>query len=334
MIGDACYIVDIKHGSDAEAKGLRVGDVIIGINRFAPRRKTLWVLLYYIYTLNPSTSIQVAVKGTDGRDKEVSLRARIVTPADRKLELKQRKELEKQNPELRLKPYNCREINADLAACKLYSFLIEPEVIDKMMKEISPYKKLILDLRGNGGGAVTTLLNMTGHFFDHDVKIGSEVRRQKKDERIAKKEQPNFGGELTILVDSLSASASEVFARVIQIEKRGKVVGDVSAGAVMTAQSFALGEDRSGASWYSYSIYGGVEVTVGDLIMGDGQRLEGSGVIPDVLSLQTEKSLGEKSDPTLAHAASLFGAKLSPEEAGKFHFLIRVPETGDADDMN
>jgi C-terminal processing protease CtpA/Prc len=334
MIGETCYIVDIKRDSDAEAKGLRVGDVIIGINRFAPRRKTLWVLLYYLYTLNPSPSIQVAVKGTDGRDKEVSIRPRVATPADRLVDLNQRKELEKQNPELRLKPYKCREINADLIACKLYSFLIEPEVVDKMMKEISQYKSLILDLRGNRGGAMMTLLKMTGHFFDHNVKIGSEVRRQKTDERIAKKEQPNFGGELTILVDSLSASAAEVFARVIQIEKRGKVVGDVSAGAVMTAQSFALGEDRSGASWYSYSIYGGMEVTVGDLIMGDGQRLEGSGVVPDVLSLQTGKSLSEKSDPVLAAAASLFGAKLSPEAAGKFQFLVRVPETGDADDMN
>ena len=44
-----------------------------------------------------------------------------------------------------------------------------------------------------------------------------------------------YTGELAILVDSESASAAEVFPRLMQIEKRAKIYGDQSAGAVMTS---------------------------------------------------------------------------------------------------
>src|SRR5205085_968323 len=105
----------------------------------------------------------------------------------------------------------------------------------KMIAEIGTHKKLILDLRGNGGGYVKTEEYLTGYFFDHDVKIATFMMRNQTRERIAKSQKEKaFKGDLIVLIDSNSASASEVFSRVIQIEKRGKIVGDVSAGAVMT----------------------------------------------------------------------------------------------------
>src|SRR5262249_36193670 len=42
MIGDQCYVTAIKPGSDAEAKGLKVGDAVISIDRFTPDREHLW----------------------------------------------------------------------------------------------------------------------------------------------------------------------------------------------------------------------------------------------------------------------------------------------------
>ena len=275
----------------------------------------------------------LVLTGLDGRTRDVSVRARILTPAERKLESKRRKALEKQRPELASKPYKCQEVNADLIACKLYSFLVETDVVDKMMKEISGHKHLILDLRGNGGGAVLTELHFTGYFFDHHVKIGDEVSRKNTKEQIARTQKNKaFLGDLIVLVDSRSASAAEIFARVVQLEKRGKVIGDESAGAVMASELYGLGVVRAGPGWVSSALYGGVSVTIADFVMSDGQRLEGTGVLPDFKMVPTGQALADKSDPVLAHAVTLFGATLSPEQAGKFHFITRVPEKGEDED--
>lgn len=126
-----------------------------------------------------------------------------------------------------------------------------------------------------------------------------------------------------MLIDSRSASASEVFARVVQIEKRGQVVGDTSAGAVMASTYYQLNTEP---------VFGAISITIEDLVMSDGQRLEGAGVVPDFRSIPTGRHLLEGSDPALTFAASLCGARLSKEEAGRFYFIARVPEAGTEDD--
>jgi len=329
MMGNACRVVEVKHGGNAEAQGLKVGESISDVSGYSPRRNSLWALTYLLYRLDPQPEVRLSVIGIDGRTRQVLIPARLVTPEERKRESNRRKNMEEQRPELKFKPYKCQELNADLIACKLYTFLVETSVIDKMMKEVEEHEKVILDLRGNGGGYVQTEMQLTGYFFDHDVKIGNEIGRKKSVERIAKSRKTKaFKGKLVVLIDSRSASASEIFARVIQIEKRGQVVGDASAGAVMTSLLYSLDTIHG----YRETFYGGMNLTVGDLVMSDGHTLEGTGVVPDIRSVPNGPNLAERSDPTLAFAASLFGARLSKEEAGKFYFIASVPEVGDEDD--
>jgi C-terminal processing protease CtpA/Prc len=96
----------------------------------------------------------------------------------------------------------------------------------------------------------------------------------------------------------------------MQIEKRGTVIGDRSAGAVMRA----IGN--------SYQLGAGVIVPTprasrtADLIMTDGKSLEKNGVTPDELLLPTAADLAAKRDPVLARAAELVGVHLDPENAG------------------
>jgi C-terminal processing protease CtpA/Prc len=69
-------------------------------------------------------------------------------------------------------------------------------------------------------------------------------------------------------------------ARVVQIEKRGKIIGDVSSGALMTSITVWLFGRISSLSDYA-STYTAMSVTIGDEIMKDGSRIEGLGVIPE-----------------------------------------------------
>ena len=326
MVGNVCHVVNVKHGSDAEAQGLKDGDVVISVANIAPTRDTLWKIEYLLYRLEPEPVVKLTVQDANESSRTIFVKSRVLTPKDEERERERRSKLEKNLPDLKSNPFKCHAVNEDLIACKLYTFMAEPGIVDKMMNEVAGHKKLILDLRGNGGGAVETEARLTSYFFDHDVKIDTEITRNKRKDRMAKgRGDRAFTGQLLVLVDSNSASASEIFARVVQLEKRGKIVGDVTAGKVMEAVFRNLAEIRGIATYFVF----GIEVTVADLVMSDGQRLEGTGVVPDIAVGPSGRSLADKTDPVLGYATSLLGAPISAEEAGKYYFMRPVPEPGE-----
>jgi len=323
MIGGNCFVVDVKKGSDAEAKGLKAGDIIAGIGNFAPTRETLWKIIYTLYALDPQQSIKVYVLNTDRTEREIEIKAAFKSIEEREKEAKKRWKEKKENP------YKCREINSDAIACKLETFSVDKKFIDKMMKEVGEHKKFILDLRGNGGGYIRIQEYLTGFFFERDVRIASFVMRNQTQELIAKTQKEKvYKGELIVLIDSDSASASEMFSRVIQIEKRGKIVGDVSAGAVMTSNFITMANERGVPGSETISLYA-LNLTIADVIMRDNRRLENVGVIPDYPVGPTAQALFAKTDPVLAYSAELLGIKLTVEDAGKFYFLTKKPEEAD-----
>ena len=120
-----------------------------------------------------------------------------------------------------------------------------------------------------------------------------------------------FNGKIVVLVDSNSASIAELFARVMQLERRGMVIGDLTSGSVMESKRF---QEKQGTD--TVVVYG-ISIPEGDLIMGDEKSLEHVGVTPDEVVLPSVQDLANGSDPVLARAAEVLGVKLSPEEAGK-----------------
>ena len=179
-------------------------------------------------------------------------------------------------------------------------------------------KRWILDLRGNGGGWVTTVQRLVGNLIDRDVKIGDSVSRKETKPFMAKtRGDKAFKGKLIMLVDSRSASASEVLSRTMQLEKRGLVIGDRTAGAVMTSRFFS---DEIGLD---VEVFYGASITVSDLIMSDGPSLEHRGVTPDDIRLPTAEDLAAGRDTVLSYAASLVGVKVDPVEAGKLFPIVR-----------
>ncbi|HEX6190468.1 MAG TPA: S41 family peptidase [Pyrinomonadaceae bacterium] len=222
------------------------------------------------------------------------------------------------------------EVDNELIIVKMREFDLNDKQVDEMMKMIARHKGVILDLRGNGGGSEKVLKKLVGGFFDRDLKI-AEVKSRKKSESVMAKTRGSnaFGGRLVVLVDSRSASASEIFARLVQLEKRGNVMGDKTAGAVMRGGHFQYGLGYRGVLWDGLlpQAFYGVSITISDVVMSDGKSLERVGVTPEEVILPTGADLAAQRDPVLAQAASMLGKTLDAAKAGKlFPHLDSEPD--------
>ncbi|MCW5515146.1 carboxy terminal-processing peptidase [Muriicola sp. Z0-33] len=96
---------------------------------------------------------------------------------------------------------------------------------------------LILDLRDNGGGSLKTVVEMAGLFIKDGPIV--QVRSSGKDKDIYedKDERVQWDGPLVVLVNELSASASEILAAAMQDYKRGIVIGSKQTFGKGTVQN-------------------------------------------------------------------------------------------------
>lgn len=321
MIGSKCYVVDVTPGSDAEAKGVKVGDEVWSLDGYEPTRENLWKIKYSYYTLKPRAGMRLVLRTPRGQEHEVEIAARIIKGRERALLAGQAKLQDASR---------FHEIGTDVIIWKLPTFETDAKQIDDAMKRIQPFKALILDLRGNTGGYEEMLLRLLGYFFDREVKVGEMKRRKGNKPMVAKvRKEGVYSGRLLVLIDSDSASASELFARVIQVEKRGRIIGDQSAGAVMRARIYDEADVTGGGFVDEEDVNikftpFAVSITDADLVMSDGGSLERVGVRPDEIMIPTATDLASQCDPVLSRAVASLNASLSACEAGALFPVVRL----------
>lgn len=302
MIGEKCYVVGVRPKSDAEKAGLKAGDLVISVENFKPVRKDLWKMNYYFHALSPRRGLHVVVQSPGGEPRELDVPAKV-----REGNILDDNLIRKEGPRQH-RFYK----EGDVAVWKMLSFDLDEAEVDGKMGGVGSSKALILDLRGNGGGFVLTLEQLVGHFFDRKVKIGDvKERKEVKVMHSNKLGGTPYQGKVIVLIDSDSASASELFARTMQIEKRGMVLGDRSSGSVMRSKRHVHEIGAFGVVFY------GASITNADIIMTDGKSLERFGVVPDELILPTAEDLAATRDPVLARALEIAGITMTPEKAGK-----------------
>jgi C-terminal processing protease CtpA/Prc len=312
MIGDAPFVATVKKGSDAERKGLAVGDRILNWNRFEPSRANLWQINYVYRHIRPQQLQRLIVRKPDGSEKTIDIDSDVQQRPAGDLE-----ELIRESEDAYRTAIDFEKAAGDTLVVALARFG-DPKEIDRFMKKARGYKNLVLDLRGNGGGLVVAIEMLASWCFDREVTIAVMKTRKKEETERTKGRKDAFAGKIVVLVNSQSASASEVTARLLQIEKRATVIGDRSAGAVMTSLFFqhALGQELGGVG--SFAFYGN-SITIGDCRMSDGGTLEKVGVTPDETVLPSGADLAAGRDPVLARAITILGGTMTADEAGKFY---------------
>jgi carboxyl-terminal processing protease len=157
---------------------------------------------------------------------------------------------------------------------------------------------LVIDLRGNPGGLAGMMVGLAGHFVAEPKVLGKTQTRETEltftvNPRLSmpdgRRVQP-FAGPVAILVDELSASATECFVGALQSLGRVRVFGRQTMGQALPAMTKRL---TSG----DVLMY-----VLGDFVTSTGQRLEGGGVIPDEVVPLSVASLGDGRDPALEAA--------------------------------
>lgn len=166
---------------------------------------------------------------------------------------------------------------------------------------------VIIDLRGNGGGAVGIIGGFAGHFSDTAWSLGS-MRGRGADLRLtANPRRATPSGErvgvitapVAILVDGMTASASEFFAAGMQALGRARVFGETSAGQSLPAAMLRLAS-------------GDVLMhPIADHVDASGRRIEGVGVVPDTPTPLSRKELAEGRDAALDAARAWLAQSLS-----------------------
>lgn len=153
-------------------------------------------------------------------------------------------------------------------------------------KEIVKLKKenirgLILDVRYNGGGSLQEALDMAGIFIDAGPL---SMIREKSGKIISLKDMNRgtiYDGPMTLLVNSQSASASELLGAVLQDYNRAVVVGSTTFGKGSAQVIFPV--DTSNLPLASRNTeYGFVKITISKFYRVNGRTTQHAGVTPDV----------------------------------------------------
>ena len=153
-------------------------------------------------------------------------------------------------------------------------------LIDELVAE--GVEGLVIDLRDNGGGSLQEANQLTGLFIEYGptVQIRSSESRVWRD---GKRRKSNYyDGPLAVMINRLSASASEIFAGAIQDYGRGIIVGEQSFGKGTVQSLVALQE-------------GQLKITESKFYRISGESTQHRGVLPDILfpSLFDPTQIGE-----------------------------------------
>ncbi|MGQ0637383.1 MAG: carboxy terminal-processing peptidase [Planctomycetaceae bacterium] len=156
---------------------------------------------------------------------------------------------------------------------------------------------IIVDLRYNGGGALTEAIEVSGLFIKEGPVV--QVKDQRGRTKVHDDDEPSVDTEkpMIVLTNRLSASASEIFAGVIKDYNRGLIVGDRTTHGKGTVQSVMNVSRKLLASLFNKQPdMGALKLTIQQFYRVNGDSTQNLGVPSDVAlpSLLDSMDLGEQ----------------------------------------
>ena len=223
---DDIVISEPYEGFSAYKAGLKAGDRILEINGKSTKEKSV-------------SDVSTILKGQPGSDIRL-----LVLPYGEKKPVE--KTLIREEIKIDNIPYYCM-LNDSIGYIKLTSFTANAGLeVKKAFLDLKDnhknFKGLVFDLRGNGGGLLLEAVNITNIFVDRNQLVVSTKGKIPERNIVYKTTTSPVDDKIPIvfLVDSYSASASEILAGAIQDIDRGVIIGQKTYGKGLVQNIFPL----------------------------------------------------------------------------------------------
>lgn len=169
-----------------------------------------------------------------------------------------------------------QSLNEDINYIRIFSF--NQKTSDLVYEALSKSKnaKIIVDLRNNPGGLVSSIKQVASLFLENGGVIYIFRDRDGNEEKIFSENENFFKNKIVVLINRYSASGSEMFAAAIKDNKRGLLVGEKTFGKG-SAQS--LFETLFGNPSVLKRV---IILTTRRFLSPNGGAIEGEGIKPDI----------------------------------------------------
>jgi carboxyl-terminal processing protease len=265
-------VVSPIKGSPGEKAGLRPGDSILAVDDKDVTGMTLDEAVKLIRGPQ-GTKVKIAVR-REGEQKALDFvvtRATIETPS-----------------------VNAKMIEPGVGYIQITEF--SEKVTDQVTREMAGLKaqgmdRLILDLRQDPGGILDEAIGVSSLFLPPGKPVVHIVSRSKPQETHVSRAKVAFNLPLVVLVDEMSASASEIVAGAVK---------DTKSGVLMGMKTFGKGSVQS---FHPMQDGGGVKLTTAKYLTAGGNSIHEKGIDPDIQVKNEQKVLpGDPGDVQLQEA--------------------------------
>lgn len=271
MRNGVIYVVNIIPGSPSEKAGVHVGHAIVKANGVDLAGMSLNEALTYIRG-EVNTEIVVTFEDPYGKQYDMLLVRDIIEIASLNY--------------AQLADY------PEIGYIEITNFsMTTGEELKKALTELKSkgVKKLILDLRYNGGGMLQGAIDVAGAFLPIGKKILSVEPRNKEEQQIFYASGKMFDGDMVVLVNDYTASASEVVTGALKDHKRATVIGERTYGKGTVQNLFPL------------PLYGGYfKFTVAEYLTPKGTSINKVGIAPNQTVINENYKMTEEEIPHFA----------------------------------
>ena len=278
----------VAGGPAAKSKAITVGDRIVGVGQTGKAMVDVigWRL----------DDVVALIKGPKGSKVRLEVlpagkgtKTRIVTLT------RERIRLEDRAVKLTIKTVGKDKVGV-LDIPGFYVGLTDDVKVQLQKMEKQNVKSVIIDLRSNGGGALTEAVSLSGLFIPGGPVVQVRDNNGKVREDSDADGVVYFKGPLVVMVDRFSASASEIFAAAMQDYGRALIVGEPTFGKGTVQQYRSLNRIYDQMLRPEWPALGSVQYTIQKFYRINGGSTQRKGVTPDVMmpTGTEETETGEK----------------------------------------